>query len=30
MFDAVAAFLVAVWFVAGTWLVLGSVRSRKS
>lgn len=29
MFDAMAAGLVAVWFVTGTWLVLGSVRSRR-
>jgi|LakMenEpi03Aug12_release.lakeMendotaPanAssembly.Ray.scaffolds.fasta_scaffold12243_11 hypothetical protein len=30
MFDALAAALVATWFVAGTWLVIGSVLKRHS
>ena len=28
MFDALAAALVATWFVTGTWLVIGSARDR--
>jgi hypothetical protein len=30
MFDALAAALIAAWFVAGTWLVIGSVVGRRS
>ncbi len=29
MFDAIAGSLIAIWFVAGTWLVVGAVCGRR-